>query len=82
MHLNVKHTYTTQPNNDEKMQSYLKYLDEVGTSVSRLESFSALHNTLKSWYTNPFRMLRTKSRQIYKTINNGEENCKQDMIPT
>jgi hypothetical protein len=30
----------------------------------------------------PFRMLRTKSRQIYKTINNGEENCKKDMIPT
>ena len=49
MHLNVKHTYTTQPNNDEKMQSYLNHLDEVETSVSRLKSFSALHNTLKTW---------------------------------
>ena len=65
MHLNVKHTYTTQPNNDEKMQSYLKYLDEVGTSVSRLESFSALHNTLKSWYT--------------RSIQNAEDEIKANL---
>ena len=45
------YTFTTKLNiqRRKKMQSYLNHLDEVETSVSRLKSFSALHNTLKTW---------------------------------